>query len=83
MEMIRKRRLARREWHDDPTELAALLRWLIERGEDPKDVPYFLEKPWKWDTAYGKFQRWRAGEACGGDEDCPWLADECPVHRSL
>lgn len=37
-------------WYHNHVNLAALWRWLEERGETPTDGPaYFMEKPWKWE----------------------------------
>lgn len=38
----------RNDWWHIEGELAAVWRWLDERGERPDDPGYFMEKPWKW-----------------------------------
>jgi hypothetical protein len=61
--------------------LAELYEWLRERGDTP-GMPYYLEKPWKWDGEFALYERWKAGERCPA-EDCPFLPDECPFHEEV
>ena len=81
--MRRPRRRAKRQpdWWADHRNLAALFEWLSERAEAP-DPSYFMEKPWKWNGDWTVYQRWLSGERCPA-EDCPYLEDECPVHKEL
>ena len=36
------------DWHLDPMNLSQLWRWLRERGQEPEDPAYFMEKAWHY-----------------------------------
>lgn len=42
------------DWYEDSANIAALLRWLNERGEivDIDEAIYVVSKPWKWNDEY-------------------------------
>lgn len=40
-------------WYENSGNIAALIRWLRERGEiDFDNAIYLVEKPWKWTDEY-------------------------------
>jgi hypothetical protein len=43
---------AAHDWWTDHDALAELWRWLEDRGQEPNDVAYYLERPWKWTPEY-------------------------------
>lgn len=48
-------------WHEYVANLHALWVWLENRGDQPDDPAYFLEKPWKWEPEWNQMQRERVG----------------------
>ncbi len=54
-----------RPWYTDHARLSDLARWLIKRDELPLDeVPYYLEKPWKWEREYEQMCREQDRDVC-------------------
>lgn len=45
-----------REWFDDRAVLVELWRWLEERGEQPADPAYYIEKPQHWQLEYDQMR---------------------------
>lgn len=52
-----------RDWWEDHDNLAELWRFLEDRGEQPNDPAYFLDKPWKWDPEYQQMRSEQAAAA--------------------
>lgn len=49
------------EWYDNRDDLAELYEFMDTIGYTP-DMPYFIEKPWKWDGEFNfmkKHDNWR------------------------
>lgn len=44
-------------WHRNPTELAALWRWMDEQGRAPDDPAYFMEKGIRWSPEHEEMLR--------------------------
>lgn len=44
-------------WHERPTALASLFRWLDEQGDRPADPAEFIENPELWADRWRDYER--------------------------